>query len=230
MRLIARFAGPNGEIRILEERTTGARLYREGDVEQSHVLAGGEAGIAYVRLMAELLVEGGDSLLLGCGGGALGTMLYRRGHRVTVVDNNPVSFQLARTFFWMPHGIKCVVKDMRDFVAHEKRTFDAIGIDVGGPRFNYEAILSPDAVAHVRRLLRDGGRITINIACDAPDDPVPGRIADLFAAQGLDVWLFKEDTSETEANVVILASARRESPAAFEAMAGSHWFLAHLVK
>ena len=36
MRIIARFAGPNGEIRILEERSTGMRTYYEGGVYQSY--------------------------------------------------------------------------------------------------------------------------------------------------------------------------------------------------
>ena len=136
MRIIARFAGPNGEIRILEERSTGMRTYCEGGVYQSEVRAGGETGIDYVRLMADLLAGGGTALLLGCGGGSLGGMLHRRGSSVTVVDINPLSFQLARTFFWMPSGIECVTVDMRDFVRTETRTFDGMGIDVGGPRFS----------------------------------------------------------------------------------------------
>ena len=142
-------------------------------MDQSHVLAGGEAGVDYIRLMAALLGEEGNILLLGCGGGALATMLHRRGRDVTVVDVNPVSFQLARTFFWMPHGIECVGVDMRDFVRSEARAFDAIGIDVGGPCFAYEDVLEPATVAQVRRVLRNGGRIAINISCEAPDDPVP---------------------------------------------------------
>ena len=229
MRVIARFSGPNGEIRVLEELATGARSYCEGGVSQSHVLAGGEAGVDYIRLMAALLAGGGDILLLGCGGGALATMLHRRGRSVTVVDVNPISFQLARTFFWMPDGVECVTLDMRDFVRNATRTFDAIGIDVGGPCFAYEKVLEPAVVAHVRRVLRDGGRIAINISCEAPDDPVPARIADLLAAVGLQVWLFKEDPSQREANAVILGSDRSEAPPELSAMAGEHWSLARLV-
>ena len=116
MRLLARFAGPDGEICVLEDPATGARLYREGGVMQSCVLAGGEAGVMYVRLMAALLADGADVLLLGCGGGSLATMLHRRGSRVTVVEVNPISFQLARTFFWMPNGIECITADVRELV------------------------------------------------------------------------------------------------------------------
>ena len=151
MRVIARFAGPAGEISVIEDLSTGARLYREGEINQSCVLAGGEAGFDYIRLMAALLVDAGDALLLGCGGGALAGMLHRRGRSVTVVDVNPISFQLARLFFWMPHGIECITGDIREFARRQTRRFDSIGIDVGGPSFSYEKTLDQVTIAHVRR-------------------------------------------------------------------------------
>jgi spermidine synthase len=229
MHVLARFAGPSGEIAVMEDRATGARTYREGGVSQSCVLAGGEAGVAYIRLMAALLADGAGALLLGCGGGALATMLHRRAQSVTVVEVNPLSFQLARTFFWMPGGIECVTADMRAFLRTGKRTFDSIGIDVGGPDFCYETVLDPATVARVRRALRTGGRITVNMSCESHDDPVPGRIAERFRAQGLEVWMFMEDTPNAiELNAVILASARRETPAALAETAGKGWTLARL--
>ncbi len=229
MRVLARFRGPNGEIAVLEELSTGARHYREGGVSQSCVLAGGEAGVEYVRLMAALLADGDNILLLGCGGGALATMLHRQGRRVTVVDVNSISFQVAHTFFWMPRGIQCIVGDMREFVRAHVGTFDAIGIDVGGPSFSYEEVLEPATIAHVRRLLGEDGRIAVNISCEVPDDPVPGRIADVLMPEGLEVWMFKESsTPNNEVNAVILASARHEAPSELTAKAGQNWSLARL--
>ena len=228
MHVLARFEGPNGEIRVLEDPSTGARLYEEGGVSQSRVLPGGEADVAYVQLMATLLASSACALLLGCGGGALATMLHRRSRRVTVVEVNPISFQLARTFFWMPSGIECITADVREFVCPRRRTFDAIGIDVGGPHFSYEDTLEPATIARVRRALRAGGRIAVNISLETPYDPVPGRIADRFAAEGLEVWAFTENPKTEELNVVILASARREEPTALVAIAGESWSLAQM--
>jgi spermidine synthase len=228
MPVLARFAGPNGEISIVEDLMTGARLYREGGVIQSRVLAGGEAGVDYIVLMAKLLV-GSDVLLLGCGGGALAGTLHRRGHSVAVVDVNPISFQLARVFFWMPNGIECITGDIRDFARGETRTFNSIGIDVGGPRFCYMELLDRATIANVRWMLRRGGRIAVNISYEVVNDPVPARIADLFKAEGLDVWMFCENTTGSiEANAVILASARTEEPPALAAIAGHNWSLARL--
>jgi spermidine synthase len=229
VRVIARFRGPVGEIAVVEDRATGARTYREGGVNQSCVLAGGEAGIDYIRLMAALLAGSPSALLLGCGGGALAGMLHRRGSRVTVVDVNPLSFQLARTFFWMPHGIECITADMRAFVREDARRFDAIGIDVGGPRFCYEDVLEPATIARVRRALREGGRVAVNISCEAPDDPVPGRIAAKLRALGLEVWIFMEDPKACdEVNAVILATTRRQRAAALAEAAEGRWSIARL--
>lgn len=228
MHLLARFPGPNGKILIKEDRGSGARLYQEGGVCQSRVRAGGDADLEYVRLMATLLAGDGDVLLLGCGGGALASMLHRQARSVTVVDVNPISFELARTFFWMPSGIACIAADMGAFVDTQRSTFDAIGIDVGGPRFSYEAVLEPATIARLRRALRDGGRIAINISCETTGDPVPWRIADLFKAEGLDIWAFSDDdATSNEVNIVILASARRETSASLAKISAS-WKLARL--
>jgi spermidine synthase len=162
-------------------------------------------------------------------------MLHRRGCRVCVVEVNPLSFALARTFFWMPGGIECIATDMREFLAASRRTFDAIGIDVGGPHFSYEDVLDPRTIARVKRALRAGGRVAVNISCEAPDDPVPGRIAARFKAEGLDVWAFTESAERSnEVNAVILASARQEAPSALQqvfqhaGIAQDDWCLARL--
>jgi len=227
-RVLARFAGPNGEIAVVEE-ASGARLYREGGVNQSCVLPGGEAGVAYVRLMASLLEGSASVLLLGCGGGALAGMLHRRGSCVTVVDVNPLSFELARTFFWMPAGIECIAADMSGFLRRDARTFAGIGIDVGGPDFSYEAALAPATVGGVRRALQPRGRIAVNISCETPDDAMPGRIAQRFAEARLEVWMYMESGAPgSEANAVILASNRRETAAELAAVAEAGWWLARL--
>jgi SAM-dependent methyltransferase len=229
MLTLGQFPAPNGSIiRVREERATGARLYDEDGVAQSRVRAGGEADVAYIRLMAALLEGSSDALLLGCGGGSLASMLRRRGSSVTVVDLNPVSFVLARVFFWMPPEVVCVAADARDFLRTQDRMFDAIGIDIGGPRFSYTAALDASTVAGARRALRHCRRIAINISLEAPDDPVPGRIAERFAAEGLEVWLLSESPDQSEVNTIILASDRSERPSELTALAGGTWSLAKL--
>ena len=58
---------------------------------------------------------------------------------------------------------------------------------------------------------------------------MPGRIADRFKSDGLDVWLFMESAPDSgEINAVILASARPETPVDLASFAGEEWSLARL--
>src|SRR5262245_21742102 len=63
MEILDRFAGLHGKITVVQERTTGARLYLEEGIKQSYVLPGGSAGLDYVRLMRRLLQNASD---IGC--------------------------------------------------------------------------------------------------------------------------------------------------------------------
>jgi hypothetical protein len=106
MEILDQFDGRNGQITVAQERKTGARLYVEEGVKQSYVLPGGSAGLDYVRLMVRVLKGAPDIILFGCGGGGLASELHSRGCRVTVVDNNPISFEIARRYFWMPASVR----------------------------------------------------------------------------------------------------------------------------
>src|SRR5215467_6293457 len=151
MEILGRFNGRNGQITIAQERGTGARLYLEEGIKQSYVLPGGSAGLDYVRLMSRLLQNASDIALFGCGGGALATELYRCGCRVTVVDDNAISFEIARRYFWMPGGVVCVSADMATFLERTSGIYGAIGVDVGGPDFDYVAVLDSPTCILLRR-------------------------------------------------------------------------------
>ena len=224
MRVVARFNGRNGEISVIEEVATGARYYHEAGVFQSYVLPGGQPGLAYVRLMTALLAGGKNVLLVGCGGGALATMLYRLGRSVTVIDDNPISFELARQFFWMPRGIRCIAAGMREFLSRGGCHFDAIGVDVGGPSCSYEDVLDHAACARLRAALHGAGRIAVNIACDRAEDPAPDRIGATLESEELDVWLYEERPLAGR-NVVILASTETEHRTSLRAHAERGWRL-----
>src|SRR4029453_17340458 len=116
MDILGRVTGRNGQITVAEERKTGARLYVEEGVKQSYVLPGGSAGLDYVRLMLRGLEGAPDIILFGCGGGALSSELHHKGCSVTMVDDNPISFEIARRYFWMPSSILCVVAEMTKFL------------------------------------------------------------------------------------------------------------------
>jgi len=192
MDILARFNGRNGQITIAQERKTGARLYVEEGVKQSYVLPGGSPGFDYVRLMVRVLEGAPDIILFGCGGGALASELHNRGCRMTVVDDNPISFEIARRYFWMPSSILCEVDGMAEFLERGPGEYAAIGVDVGGPSFDYESTLDARTCALLGRRLASGGRVAINIARDRVQDTTIVRIADRLLNESLDAKIFEE--------------------------------------
>jgi hypothetical protein len=192
MEILERFNGRYGQITIAEERRTGARLYVEEGVKQSYVLPGGSPGLDYVRLMVRVLEGAPDIILFGCGGGALASELHNRGRRVTVVDDNPISFEIARRFFWMPSSILCEAGGMAEFLERGPGGYAAIGVDVGGPSFYYESTLDGRTCALLGRRLASGGRVAINIDRNWARETTLVRIADRLFNENLDVKIFEE--------------------------------------
>ena len=145
----------------------------------------------YVRLMVRVLEGAPDIALFGCGGGALASELHNRGSRVTVVDDNPISFEIARRYFWMPSSIRCVADGMAEFLEEGSGEYAAIGVDVGGPSFDYDSALAARTCALLGRRLATGGRIAVNIARDWAQDTTLVRIADRLLNEDLDAKIFE---------------------------------------
>ena len=203
MEILGRFNGCNGQITIAQERKTGARLYLEEGVKQSYVLPGGAAGLNYVRLMVQVLERARDIVLFGCGGGALASELHNRGRHVTVVDDNPISFEIARRYFWMPSSVFCVVDSMAEFLAKGSGDYGAIGVDVGGPSFDYEAALDTLTCALLSRRLGGGGQIAINLAREWAQDTTLAQIAGRLLDKNLEPQIYEEFQRKSRSAVIV---------------------------
>jgi spermidine synthase len=211
MEILARFNGRNGQITIAQERKTGARLYVEEGVKQSYVLPGGSAGLDYVLLMLRVLEGASDIILFGCGGGALASELHHKGRRVTMVDDNPISFEIARRYFWMPTSIRCVLGEMSEFLEKASGDYAAIGVDVGGPSFDYEATLDKRTCALLGRHLAIGGRVVINIARDWAQTTTLARIAGRLFDEDLDARIFEEAPRKGRSAVIVATKQTAET-------------------
>ena len=69
-------------------------------------------------------------LLIGCGGGTLGTMLARTERKVTIVDIDKISFVLAKRYFGLLRDVECHVDDGLAFMQKSRRRFDVVIVDV----------------------------------------------------------------------------------------------------
>lgn len=209
MRLLGRYQGKCGQIEVVEFRKDGSRLYFEEGVHQSKAAPDGESHYTYVKLMDALLAPAMNVLVLGCGGGTLGTMLFRQGKRVMMVDHNPISFAIARRFFALPAGVSCIVSDFREFLLKSTVQFDGIAVDVGGPGFSFDEEFDLRTCRAVRAALARNGRIAMNMMADHDFDPAPDRIATRLSGGILHAQIFDEPGVPSRNAVIACVPERR---------------------
>jgi spermidine synthase len=202
VRLLGRYQGRNGQIEIVECSWDGTRVYFEEGVRQSQATPDGESVFTYVKLMDELLSRSNNILVLGCGGGNLATRLARLGKRLTIVDNNPISFVIAHKYFELPENLPCIVSDFRKFVFDDRTHYDGIAIDVGGPAFRFKGEFDVETCDAIHARLAPGGRIVMNVMVSNDIDSTPDRIAARLAGENLRTWIVDEQGIE-DRNAVI---------------------------
>jgi spermidine synthase len=223
VRLLGRYQGRNGEIEIVECSWDGTRIYFEDGVRQSQATPEGESVFTYVKLMDELLCRSSNILVLGCGGGNLATRLAHLGKRLTIVDNNPISFVIAHKFFGLPDDLPCMVSDFRRFIYEDNTLYDGIAIDVGGPGFQFNDEFNDETCDALRARLAPGGRIVMNVTVLNDIDPTPDRIAARLAGDSLRVWIVDEQGIE-DRNAVIACLPEKQlkaRPAFHDALHGN---------
>jgi spermidine synthase len=223
VRLLGRYQGRNGAIEIVECSADGTRIYFEEGVRQSQATPDGESVFSYVKLMDEFLHRSTNILVLGCGGGNLATRLARLGKKLTIVDNNPISFMIAQRFFGLPDGLPLIVSDFRRFILDDDVLYDGIAIDVGGPDFQFDEEFDVETCDAIRARLTQDGRIVMNVLVANDIDPVPDRIAARLAGDTLEAWMIDEQ-GVLDRNAIIACVPERQlnaRPALTEVMQNS---------
>jgi SAM-dependent methyltransferase len=224
VRLLGSYQGRNGDIEIAECSWDGMRIYFEEGVRQSQATPDGESVFTYVKLMDELLCRSKNILVLGCGGGNLATRLARLGKRLTIVDNNPISFVIAYKFFGLPDDLLCMVSDFRKFIDQDDALYDGIAIDVGGPGFQFNHRFDVETCDAIRARLAPGGRIVMNVTVKNDIDPTPDRIAARLAGDSLKIWVVDEQGIENR-NAIIACLPEKQlnaRPALNDVMHNNH--------
>jgi len=115
-------------------------------------------------------------LMIGGAGGTLATMLTRRGIQVTLVDINPMAFDIARLYFQMPAMVECHVSDGAAFLRRNSVRYDAIVLDAFSEEKIPRHFLKTQFFRSVKKRLRPGGLFLINITVLDDEDLVPDGI------------------------------------------------------
>ena len=172
-----------GEITIVKSRIKGSHIYWQGNWQQSEADRNGVSLATYVHAIFGLLAQtpAHDVLMIGCGGGTLGTMLVRAGRSVTIVDINAQSIALARQYFALPDEVACHVEDGASFLARSPAVFDAIIIDAFVDERVPHHLCSIEFFQLVRQRLASTGCIFINVflqhGANLSADVIAGRLA-----------------------------------------------------
>src|SRR5438067_3458027 len=113
-----------------------------------------------------------DGLCIGMGVGIVPMKLAREGTRVDVVEINPAVVPLAQRFFdFDPKLLHIIIGDGRWYVNFTDKKYDAIVLDAFLGDSSPSHLMSREAFAAMRRVLRPGGVLVINSFCEFD----PGR-------------------------------------------------------
>jgi spermidine synthase len=199
-----------GDVSIaLHKRDRTVGYFKDGHL-QTLVDAQGRNLTPHVNAVVDLLAREatGRVLVLGHGGGAISSMLHRRGMDVVSVDCDPRAANLARLFFRAPPCLKVVVEDAAAYVDKAPPAcFDAVVVDFQDSPVTPNAYLANDFWRGVDRLLRPAGMVLINVTCSLHQGVDWRDFRRALAAGGLDSVALGE-VFETGNRLLVTSCAR----------------------
>ncbi|HSM95598.1 MAG TPA: fused MFS/spermidine synthase [Rhizomicrobium sp.] len=197
---------PFGIVTIFRRILTGAVIYDQFGSSQSEADRNGVSLASYIHAIYDLILQARAQtvLMIGCGGGTLGTMLVRAGRKVTIVDVNPDAFILARRYFGLPEEVVCHVEDGQDFLAAGASRFDAIVLDAFHGDHIPSHLRSRAFFQLARERLDPRGCLFANVHVQDDQDGAPGQMAEC----ALDVWpdvRLLDSPGWTNRNAIVMA-------------------------
>ncbi len=205
MALLKQFKTPFGIIRVLRNSDGTVEYYQNGCFH-SQSTPRGVSVVAYVHLVYQIIMQkkARKILSVGCGGGTLGTMLTRKGCKVTVVDINPAAFSIARDYFCMPESIKCVEDDGIRYIKTTKHSYDAVVIDVFDSHNNVpRGFTTKEFLGAAKKILKRGGVLIINVITKNNADKGAMRVAKNMPAAGMDISIY-DWPGEKDRNTIVV--------------------------
>jgi spermidine synthase len=202
-------ASKYGVIKLRFRKRSRTLTYEQKGGNQSTADCNGVSLDAHIHALYGLTLQrpGKSVLMIGCGGGTLGTMLARAGKRVSIVEIDPVSFRLAKLYFGLPRDIACHVGDGLAFMQTTRRRYDVLIIDAFSGENIPEHMKGAAFFKAAGRCLRKDGVALANVCLHRKSDPAADRIAAGFKEMGWPVRLL--DSPGAERNAIVLAGKVR---------------------
>jgi len=162
-----------------QNNATGNTAYWQKGDNQSAADKNGVSLADYIHAMYGFLIQAKcrNVLMIGCGGGNLGTMLRLSGIAVTIVDIDPLSFAIAHRYFRLPDDVRTYVGDGVAFLRTHRERYDAIVLDAYAETSIPRQFLTASFFKLAKsRLKRRGAIFLMNIIVARDDDRTPDNI------------------------------------------------------
>ena len=200
-----RHASKYGVIKLRFRKRSRTLTYEQKGGYQSTADGNGISLDAHIHALYGLTLQrpGKRVLMIGCGGGTLGTMLSRAGRKVSIVELDPVSFTLAKRYFGLPRNIVCHLGDGLEFMQRTRCRYDVLIIDAFAGEKIPAHMKSAAFFAAAGRCLRKDSLALVNVCLERKSDPTADRIAAGFKERGWPVRLL--DSPGGERNAIVLA-------------------------
>jgi predicted membrane-bound spermidine synthase len=196
--------------KIVIEQDRDGISYCEGELLHSVADRDGISLAPYIHALYGVVRQARPRhvLMIGCGGGTLATMLTRAGVAVTLVDNDPQSFRLARSYFHLPDAVTCEVGDGAAFLRQTPDRYDAIVLDAYAKGRVPRHLVTAAFFALVKSRLARGGLLAMNVMVKDDDDRAPDRIVYRLKEIFRQVRLLDEE-GEPDRNALVMAGPVR---------------------
>jgi spermidine synthase len=195
----------SGEIAVALSLASGAMVYWQGGRCQSEADSSGVSYAPYIHAIYDLVhqMRLREILIIGCGGGTLGTMLAQTGYRVTIVDVDPAAIDIAKTYFSLDKRVLCVVADGCEFLLESVHRYDGIVIDAFDGQRIPPHLCTLEFFRLIRRHLNAGGSVLMNVLRENDADRTADEIAEIMQRAGLPVRILDEP-EQAERNTILI--------------------------
>jgi spermidine synthase len=181
---LERFRGNSnfGDIVVLERRDDGVRFFSNDNlIQNTYDPARKQSVSMFTHMLAGLArsytTNITDVLCIGLGVGIVPMEFARQGAQVDVVEINPAVVPVAVQFFDLaPDQLEISLDDGRHFLNRCRKQYDVIVLDAFLGDSSPSHLMTREAFAAMRRVLRPGGTLVINAFCYLDED------RDFFAA------------------------------------------------
>ena len=173
------YASKIGAVKIKHDPRTGTLTYVQRGGHQTAIDRNGVSLDTYIHAIYGLICQSPARrvLMIGCGGGALATMLSRAGRTVEIVDIDKISFTIARNEFQLRSEIPCHVADGLAYLQRTRKRFDAVVVDAFIGEKIPKHLLSDAFCGAVRRVLTADGLMCMNFCLGSRDDLIADNMA-----------------------------------------------------